>query len=213
MIRTMQIKNQSVHTKAFLLLSFVLGFLVFSTPTLVFAKRTIDDAGGFLNKTVQPTGISTQDVSTRSGSIIQGALRLVGIAFLILMVYGGFIWMTARGEESQIDKAKETIVAAVIGMMIVVGAYALTNFITNRLIQGQVGGGGIGSGVENNPEAPIGCCEFKVNEEPTWTAFTMTKNACEARCVESLGEDCDSGDWKWDAAVDPAACEARRLAD
>ncbi len=181
---------------------------------MVFAKRTIDDAGGFLSKTVQPTGISTEDVSTRSGSIIQGALRLVGIAFLVLMVYGGFIWMTARGNDAEIDKAKETIIAAVIGLLIVVGAYALTNFITARLIQGQIGtGSGVGSGLPNNPEDPIGCCEFKVNEEPTWTAFMMTRTACEARCVESLGEDCDSGDFKWDGAVDAAACEARRLAD
>jgi len=196
---------------ALFLFSFFLGFFLFSTPLLVSGKNTIDDADSFLTKTVAPTGVRTEDLSTRVGSIIQGAFRLVGLAFLVLMVYGGFRWMTARGNEADVEKAKETIIAAIIGLMIVVGAYALTNFIANRLILGQTGPEGkIGTGIEEEPNAPEGCCEFKVNEIPTWTAFMMTENACRASCQESLGNDCDTSDWKWDQGANAATCEVRR---
>lgn len=199
------------HKKKALILSFLLGFFVFTAPTLVYAKKTINDAQGFLGKTVQPTGVSTQDLSSQVGTIIQGALRLVGIVFLILMVYGGFRWMTARGNEAEIEKAKETVTAAIIGLIVVVGAYALTNFITTRFIQGQTGdGGSIGSEVNEPPNAAQGCCEFKINEIPTWTAFMMTEASCEASCKNALGKDCDSGDWKWDPTANQAQCEERR---
>lgn len=67
------------------------------------------------------------------GGIINIALTLVGVIFLILTVYGGYIWMTARGEEAQAKKAKDIIIMATIGMAVVLVAYVLTNFIVTRL--------------------------------------------------------------------------------
>lgn len=67
------------------------------------------------------------------GGIINIALTLVGVIFLILTVYGGYIWMIARGDETQAKKAKDIIIMAVIGMAVVLAAYVLTNFIVSRL--------------------------------------------------------------------------------
>ena len=44
------------------------------------------------------------------------------------------VWMLARGEEDRITKARETIIAAVIGLVIVVSAYAITNLVTERIL-------------------------------------------------------------------------------
>lgn len=185
--------------------------LVFVSP--VSAKKTIADAEAILQRQVAPqTGISTTELSSHTGTLIQGALRLVGIAFLVLMVYGGLRWMTARGNDQDIETAKETIIAAIIGLVIVVGAYAITNFMTTRFIQGQSGpAGGINGAEEEDPNAPQGCCEFKVNEFPTWTAFVMTENACKASCINSLGKDnCGNDDYVWTVGLDEASCEERR---
>ena len=65
--------------------------------------------------------------------VIQAFLGLLGIIFIILMLYGGYQWMTARGNEEQVNKAKETIQRAVIGLVIVLSAYAITYFIFTRL--------------------------------------------------------------------------------
>lgn len=76
------------------------------------------------------------------GSIIQVFLTIVGVIFLVLMVYAGYLWMTAQGEESKIDKAKDTIKAAVIGLIVVVAAYAITNFIVSGIIGASTGTSG-----------------------------------------------------------------------
>lgn len=67
------------------------------------------------------------------GVTIQAGLALVGVIFLVLMLYAGYNWMTARGEEEKVEKAKDTITRAIIGLIIVVGAYAIWAYIFARL--------------------------------------------------------------------------------
>jgi hypothetical protein len=52
---------------------------------------------------------------------------------MILMIYGGYNWMTAAGDEQKIDKAKDTIRAAMIGLIIIIAAYAISIFVISRL--------------------------------------------------------------------------------
>lgn len=69
------------------------------------------------------------------GMVIQAALSLIGAIFLALMLYAGYHWMTSRGEEEKVEKAKDTIVRAIIGIIIVVGSYAIWAFIFTQFIQ------------------------------------------------------------------------------
>lgn len=68
------------------------------------------------------------------GRYIQGALVIIGTIFGILVVYGGYLWMVARGNEEYVKKAKHTLEAAAIGIVLVMGAYAITAFIVSRVI-------------------------------------------------------------------------------
>ncbi len=65
----------------------------------------------------------------RLGSFIQILLSFLGVVFLILIIYGGFLWMTARGNEQQVESAKKIITNSVIGTVIVMLAYAITWFV------------------------------------------------------------------------------------
>lgn len=65
--------------------------------------------------------------------VVSGLLALTAILFFGLITYAGARWMTARGNEEFATKAKDTIEAAVIGLIIVAAAYAITNFIFARL--------------------------------------------------------------------------------
>ena len=69
------------------------------------------------------------------GRIVRTLLGLLGIIFLVLMVYAGFLWMTARGESDPVDKAKDIIKQSIIGLVIIFLAYALTGFIVNAVIR------------------------------------------------------------------------------
>ena len=73
------------------------------------------------------------------GRIIRTILGLLGIIFLVLMVYAGFLWMTARGESDPVDKAKDIIRQSIIGIIIIFLAYALTGFIINAVVNATTG--------------------------------------------------------------------------
>ncbi len=72
-------------------------------------------------------------LSSRLGIIIGSILSFIGVMFMLLIIYGGILWMTAMGKENQVEKAKNIIIQAVIGLVIVLAAYAITSFIGNQL--------------------------------------------------------------------------------
>ncbi len=67
-------------------------------------------------------------------NIISIGLSMAGLAFLGIMFYGGLRWMTARGNEELVTKAKDAIYAAIIGFILVTLSYAISTFIFSRLI-------------------------------------------------------------------------------
>ncbi|MDD3285716.1 MAG: pilin [Patescibacteria group bacterium] len=69
------------------------------------------------------------------GLVINGALSLLGVIFIILMVLAGYNWMTASGNEQRIEEAKDTIKRAIIGLVIVLGSWAIWNFILVNVIE------------------------------------------------------------------------------
>ena len=77
-------------------------------------------------------------VSSIVATVIGAALSLLGMIFVILMLYGGFLWMTAGGEEEQVKKALGIIKNAIIGLIVIVAAYGITAFVFDAI------GGGSG---------------------------------------------------------------------
>ena len=79
-------------------------------------------------------------------NIIQPVFGLVGLGFFCLTVYAGVLWMTAQGDSKKVDKAKDILVTAVIGTVIVVSSYILTNALFNALTTGDVNGAATAEG-------------------------------------------------------------------
>src|SRR3989339_1035773 len=65
------------------------------------------------------TGLGTRDVRATIASIINVALGLLGIVAVVIILAGGFRWMTAGGNEENVEKAKKLIIAGVIGLAII----------------------------------------------------------------------------------------------
>jgi len=70
-----------------------------------------------------------QDPTSLIGKAIGILLGFIGVIFLGLMIYGGFTWMMARGNQAEVDKAKKMIESAIIGLIIVLAAYAITYYV------------------------------------------------------------------------------------
>jgi hypothetical protein len=79
------------------------------------------------------TAAGEMGILTTIGLIINAGLSVLGVIFLVLVVYAGYMWMTAGGDEGKVEKAKETIGRAVIGLFIVICAYAIANFIVPNI--------------------------------------------------------------------------------
>lgn len=71
--------------------------------------------------------------------IIQPVFGLIGLAFFCLSLYAGILWMTARGETKQVDKAKSILTSSTIGLVIIVASYVLTNAVLSAVTLGSVG--------------------------------------------------------------------------
>jgi hypothetical protein len=73
-------------------------------------------------------------------TLISALLGLLGVIFLILIIYAGYSWMMAQGDEEKVTKAKDTITRAIVGLIIIVAAYAITFFVFSNLPAGEGGG-------------------------------------------------------------------------
>ncbi len=80
-------------------------------------------------------------------TIIKAFLGLLGVIFVTLIIYAGYGWMTAQGDEEKVKKAKDTLTQAIIGLIIITAAYAITYFVFSNL-PGGAGGGTPGGGID-----------------------------------------------------------------
>ena len=74
-------------------------------------------------------------LSSRVGILIGAVLSFIGVIFMALIIFGGFQWMIARGNDQQVEKAKNLIIQSIIGLIIVLSAYAITAFIGRQLTE------------------------------------------------------------------------------
>lgn len=87
------------------------------------------------------------------GTIVGVVLSFVGAIFFLLILYAGFLWMTAFGSSEKADKAKSIMEHAAIGLVIVLAAYAISRFVFNAL---KVGEGSSGGSSVSSAVCPIG---------------------------------------------------------
>ncbi len=78
-------------------------------------------------------GFSSQDLKTTIQNVIRLILGFLGIVTILIILAGGFKWMTSFGDEGKIDEAKKLISAGVVGLVVVLAAYAIASFVVNSL--------------------------------------------------------------------------------
>lgn len=98
-------------------------------PSLAFAQ--IDPGLDILEG---PLGLESQDVRVTIANIINVALGLLGIVAVVIVIYAGFLWMTAGGNQTKVDDAKKWLAGGIIGLVLILSAYAIASFIVNSLL-------------------------------------------------------------------------------
>lgn len=107
-----------------LILAFFLLFNSVSAATVDVGIDQVDSGIGLENNS--PTTIVIR--------IIQIILGLLGIISVVIVIYGGFLWMTSSGSEEKISKAKILLKNAVIGLIIILSSWGIVYFVLTKLL-------------------------------------------------------------------------------
>lgn len=97
--------------------------------TALAADSVLSDA-----KTASGLGGSATSIYSSLGSLIGVLFGVLGIIFLLLVLRAGFMWMTAQGDPKAITKAKDIMIQAVVGLVILLSAYSITEYVFGNLI-------------------------------------------------------------------------------
>lgn len=123
--------------KKILLILAITLLLPFNYSVAQEAPQQAQSLGNLMDSRVQQTrqasGISAPSVGETIAYLLGGALSLLAIIFLVLVVIAGYRWMTASGSEEVITKAKQSMKEAIIGLVIVLAAYAVVAFVFGNL--------------------------------------------------------------------------------
>ena len=98
------------------------------------------ESGGGLDKLSGQTGLIERPITDVIAMVIRGILTLLGTIFIVLIILGGFKWMTSQGNAEKVKEARESIKNAAIGLIIVVTSYALVRTVFDILLKGSTGG-------------------------------------------------------------------------
>ncbi|MFH2018824.1 MAG: IPT/TIG domain-containing protein, partial [bacterium] len=140
-------------------------------------------------------GLGSADIRVTVANIIRVALGLLGIVAVVLMIYAGFVWMTAGGNDENITKAKKILINATIGLAIILSSYAIVSFVMNKLIEATTGfpahcSNDVLDGDETNVDCGGSCrsCYVSPNQPylPTDILYVTSLPASGASCVQNL---------------------------
>lgn len=105
---------------------------------------------GFLERAACSGNISTnlatgenESIITLVGNVLNIAYSFLGIVFVTLLVYAGYLWLTARGNDSQVENAQKILRNSIIGIILVFAAFIISREVVDLLIK-------ITNGANNN---------------------------------------------------------------
>ncbi|MFH1142498.1 MAG: hypothetical protein V1695_02185 [Candidatus Uhrbacteria bacterium] len=79
-------------------------------------------------------GLGTEDLSAVIAQIIRAILGFLGVVAVVIIIWGGFLWMTSGGETEKVGKARKFIIMGIVGLAIVFSAYAIASFVITALV-------------------------------------------------------------------------------
>ena len=101
----------------------------------VFAQSDILDK---LDTTRDSAGLGDKPIEETIGSIINVALGLLGVVAVVIVLIGGFKYMIAGGNDEKVGDAKKWIISGIIGLAIILSAYAITSFVVGGLVDATI---------------------------------------------------------------------------
>jgi hypothetical protein len=106
----------------------------FAFPAAVFAQSDLNANDLGVNAVQSSIKLGSGDVRQTAARIINVALGFLGIIAVVIVLLGGFKYMISGGNEEKTSEAKKLIVSGIIGLAIILSAWAITSFVISRLL-------------------------------------------------------------------------------
>lgn len=122
---------------------FLVGCLVvmFALPAVVGAQTEFGtDISAGLENVEGAGGLGDAPLTETINNIIGVFMGILGIIAVVLILMGGFKWMTAQGDEEKVKKAQKLITQGVAGLAVILAAYAIARFVVDQLVTATGGG-------------------------------------------------------------------------
>lgn len=185
---------------------------------IVHAQDIAKEAIGQLRPVSQDAGVAEATVEGTIGEVVRFLLSISGVFFFCLMIYGGVRWMLARGEDQQIADARRTVVAAVIGLFIMISSYSISVLVTEGVLGNLQQSESLGSVEVGEGEfGEIGCCLVQIRSESDnpyrgdlvhWVNYLAVQSECMGH-EAAAGTSIQSGP-EWTPGVDDRQCRQLR---
>lgn len=127
-----KIKNSIINGLFLILLIIILllPYFVFAAESEILNRlNTVSATGGY------DTTNKATPLAQVAGIVIGALISLLGVIFIAYIVLAGYSWMTAYGDQTKVTKAKDTIKHSVIGLIIMLSAFAIWRFIYDTLLK------------------------------------------------------------------------------
>ncbi len=120
------------------------GALLLTGTVLIFGSQPLHAAAGDtllegLDTTAEEAGFDPEgteaDATALVANFVNVLMTISGIVFLLIIVYGGFLYMTAGGQEDRIKKAKRMLVSGIIGVIIITSSFAISFYVFQKLAE------------------------------------------------------------------------------
>ncbi|HUT22468.1 MAG TPA: hypothetical protein VMX18_03680 [Candidatus Bipolaricaulota bacterium] len=109
--------------------------VLFMAAVPLLASAQIDFGFNAIENSV---GYSTRDLREVIGDIIKAALGFLGVVAIVIVLIGGFKYMTAGGSDEKVTAARQWLISGIIGLAIILAAYAITTFVINSLVSATI---------------------------------------------------------------------------
>lgn len=119
----------------------LVGFAATAGILAATALPAVTFAQGGLNANDLGVGAIQNDIKLGSGDVRQTAARIINVALgflgliaVVIVLVGGFKYMISGGNEEKTAEAKNLIVSGIIGLAIILSAWAITSFVIGQLL-------------------------------------------------------------------------------
>lgn len=117
----------------FLVLLVITSVFAFSLPAFAAGSNVWSQTGGSGDVFANNAGLGNADLVETITNLIKIIIGFLGLIAVVIVLIGGFKWMTAGGSEDKIGEAKKLIIAGVIGLVIILFSYAIAAFVLSTI--------------------------------------------------------------------------------